>query len=167
VQYNTSSGLVSEIFQPFKLTLSRDRVTEEESKVVILDTTDALLNYPNKIREEDFEGWIQEYGLYFPVPGDFNYISLFSMNDTGETPNKNSTVYCRFGKGKYVYTGLSFFRELPAGVPGATKLFVNLIEDNIEQKEILRIPNEMDSGDKSSSKDLLPDRKQRKKKTKK
>lgn len=133
IQYNTSNGLVSEIFKPFNLKLSRDRVTEEESKVTILDSTVAILNYPNKIRENDFENWVQEYGLYFPVPEDFNYMNLFSMNDTGENPNKNSTLYCKFGKGKYVYTGLSFFRELPAGVPGAIKLFINLMEKNTEE----------------------------------
>lgn len=131
IQYNTSNGLVSEIFKPFNLKLSRDRVTEEESEVTILDSTASILNYPNKITENDFDNWVQEYGLYFPIPEDFNYLSLFSMNDTGESPNKNSTIYCQFGKGKYVYTGLSFFRELPAGVPGAIKLFINLMEDNV------------------------------------
>ena len=151
IQYNTSNGLVSEIFQPFKLKLSRERVTEEESKVTILDSTATILNYPNKIRANDFDNWVQEYGLYFPIPDDFNYLNLFSMNDTGESPNKNSTIYGQFGKGKYVYTGLSFFRELPAGVPGAIKLFINLMEDNQEiKKEQLINNNDLDEKTKNS-----------------
>jgi LmbE family N-acetylglucosaminyl deacetylase len=151
IQYNTSNGLVSEIFQPFKLKLSRDRVTEEESKVTILDSTVTILNYPNKIREIDFDNWVQEYGLYFPIPDDLNFLNLFSMNDTGESPNKNSTIYGQFGKGKYVYTGLSFFRELPAGVPGAIKLFINLMEDNEEiKKEQLINNNDLDEKTKNS-----------------
>jgi LmbE family N-acetylglucosaminyl deacetylase len=138
IQYNTSNGLAAQPPQFFNYEITRERVTEEESKVIIRDTTLDILNYPNKIREEDFEGWVQEYGLYFPLAKDFNFIQPFSMNDTDEKPNLNSVIYCRFGKGKFVYTGLSFFRELPAGVEGATKLFVNLMEDN--SPELLVVP---------------------------
>ena len=135
IQYNTSNGLVAEIPQPYPFKLSRDRITEEESEVTILDTTVSILNFPNKIRKNDFKNWVQEFGLYFPTEIDSRYKRLFSMHDTGESPNENSTIYCEYGKGKYVYTGLSFFRELPAGVEGATKLFVNLMENNKETKK--------------------------------
>ncbi|MCG6959444.1 PIG-L family deacetylase [bacterium BMS3Abin03] len=125
-QYNTSRGLVVNP-GPYNLQLSRDRVTEEDAKVKFLLPNHPLLNFPNKISEKDFEGWIQERGLYFPNVWDNNYDALLEMNDTGETPKDGSLLYTKYDKGIYIYTGLSFFRELPAGVPGAYKLFVNLI----------------------------------------
>jgi len=125
-QYNTSRGLVVNP-GPYNLQLSRDRVTEEDAKVKFLLPNHPLLNFPNKISEKDFDGWIQERGLYFPNVWDNNYDALLEMNDTGESPKDGSLLYAKYGKGIYVYTGLSFFRELPAGVPGAYKLFVNLI----------------------------------------
>jgi hypothetical protein len=151
IQYNTTNGLVAEIPKPFPFKISRDRITEEESDVIILDSTVSILNFPNKIRNEDFKNWVQEFGLYFPTEMDSNYKKLFSMHDTGESPNENSTIYCQFGKGKYVYTGLSFFRELPAGVPGAIKLFINLMEDNEEIKKE-EIKNEESKKEKRKNK---------------
>jgi LmbE family N-acetylglucosaminyl deacetylase len=127
VQYNTNQNLVTTEIGPYPFKISRERVTDESSAVVLLNPKDSLLNFPNKITEKDFRGWIQERGLYFPEEVDSRYKKLLSMHDEGEKPLENSIIYCRFGKGKFVYTGLSFFRELPAGVPGAIRLFANLI----------------------------------------
>ena len=86
-----------------------------------------LLNTPNKISEKDFDGWIQERGLYFATDIDSHYDTIFSCNDPGEKPSKGSVIVTKFGKGYFIYTGLSFFRELPAGVTGAYRLLVNMI----------------------------------------
>ena len=75
----------------------------------------------------DFDGWVQERGLYFTTAADSRYTAILTMNDPGQAPQQGSLIVANYGKGKYVYTGLSFFRELPAGVPGAFRLFVNLI----------------------------------------
>ncbi len=127
VQYNTSIDLQGNRLTPFPLSISRDRVTEEDAEVRILKPDHALLNYPNKITPTDFDGWIQERGLYFPNKWSENFDALLSMNDTGETPKEGSLLAARYGNGYYIYTGLSFFRELPEGVPGAYKLFANLV----------------------------------------
>jgi hypothetical protein len=108
--------------------VSRNRVTEEDAKVNFLNSNHKALHIPNKISEKDFDGWIQERGLYFPSDVDGRYEKLFAMSDTNEKPLDTSVILCRYGKGKYVYTALSFFRQLPAGVPGAYKLLVNLLE---------------------------------------
>jgi LmbE family N-acetylglucosaminyl deacetylase len=127
VQYNTSFATKVEKFSPYPLNLSRDRVTEENSEVRILKPEHQALNYPNKITSDDFNGWVQERGLYFPDKWDPNFEALLSMNDTGEkTAKDGSLLVAKYGNGHYVYTGLSFFRELPEGVPGAYKLFANL-----------------------------------------
>lgn len=133
VQYNTNHALVTEEISPLPLKLSRIRVTEEDSKVNFINPTHSALNYPNKITEKDFEGWIQERGLYFPNEWDSTFESLFSMADTGEEQVEGSVLILPYGKGNYVYTGLSFFRELPAGVPGAYRLIANLL--SLENKE--------------------------------
>lgn len=125
VQYNTSRNV--NIEPPYPIQLSRDRVTDENAEVIIIDENQELLNYPNKITEQDFEGWVQERGLYFPKIWDENYTVLFSMNDKGELPKMGSLLIAKYGKGNYIYTGLSFFRELPAGVSGAYKLFANML----------------------------------------
>lgn len=127
-QYNTNFDMELDLdkIAPYSLTLSRDRVTEENSAVRILKPDHAALNYPNKITAKDFEGWVQERGLYFPDKWDPNFESLLSMNDNGETPRDGSLLIAKYGAGHYVYTGLSFFRELPEGVPGAYRLFANL-----------------------------------------
>lgn len=128
VQYNTSGNdLVMNNFGPYPFKISRERVTDEQAAVTFLKPDAAILQTPNKITAKDFEGWIQERGLYFLTDIDSNYQKLFAMNDKGEKPMDGSLVVCNYGKGRYVYTGLSFFRELPAGVPGAFRLFVNLI----------------------------------------
>lgn len=133
VQYNTNHALVTEEISPLPLKLSRIRVTEEDSKVNFINPTHSALNYPNKITEKDFEGWIQERGLYFPNEWDSTFESLFSMADTGEEQVEGSVLILPYGKGNYVYTGLSFFRELPAGVPGAYRLIANLL--SLKNKE--------------------------------
>ena len=127
IQYNTSRGLKTRTITPYSIELSRDRITDENSKVKMLDIKHPLLNYPNKISLEDFEGWVQERGLYFPKKWDKNFSPLFEMSDPGEQPKRGALLVANYGEGKVVYTGLSFFRQLPAGVPGAYRLFFNLI----------------------------------------
>lgn len=127
VQYNTANGLVTKDLGPYPLTLSRDRVSVEEAEVRFLDPTHEILNTPNKITAKDFEGWVQERGLYFPEEWDNNYTPILSSNDPGEKPNDGVLLVAKYGEGYYIYTGLSFFRELPAGVSGAFRLFANMI----------------------------------------
>lgn len=128
VQYNTNNDyeIDKDKFSPFPMTLSRDRVTEENSEVRILKPDHPVLNYPNKITSKDFEGWVQERGLYFPDTWDSNFEAILSSNDTGEKARDGALLIAKYGEGHYVYTGLSFFRELPEGVSGAYKLFANL-----------------------------------------
>ncbi len=127
-QYNTSNDLEidKDKFSPYPLNISRERVTEENSEVRILMPDHPALNFPNKITAADFSGWVQERGLYFPDKWDPKYDALVSLNDTGEPARNGSVLIARYGTGHYVYTGLSFFRELPEGVAGAYKLFANL-----------------------------------------
>ena len=125
VQYNTNRRV--DVAAPFELKLSRDRVTNEFAEVRVLEKEHSLLNYPNKITPEDFKGWVQERGLYFPGTWSKEYTPILSMNDKGETPKNGSLLIAKYGKGNYIYTGLSFFRELPAGVSGAYKLFANML----------------------------------------
>lgn len=125
-QYNTTGDLVIEP-GVLPLKISRDRVTDENSKVDILKNDHKIFNKPFQISANDFTGWIQERGLYFPNEWDKNYETLLSMNDKGETPKIGSLLVTKYGKGMFVYTGLSFFRQIPAGVEGAIKLFINLL----------------------------------------
>ena len=125
VQYNTDRGV--DVAAPFMLELSNDRVTDESSEVLFLDEAHPILNFPNKITQDDFKGWTQERGLYFPSSWGKEFTPIFSMQDRGESPKKGSLLIAKFGKGNYIYTGLSFFRELPSGVTGAYKLFVNML----------------------------------------
>ena len=127
VQYNTNRGIKVEQLAPYHLKLSRDRVTDENSEVRIMQPSHELLNFPNKITEEDFKGWTQERGLYFPGEWSQNFTPLLSINDKGEVPKLGSLLVAKYGKGYYIYTGLSFFREFPAGVPGAFRLFANML----------------------------------------
>ncbi|QHI35702.1 Mycothiol S-conjugate amidase [Kordia antarctica] len=129
VQYNTNRRLKVEndMLAPYKLQLSRDRVTDEFAAVEIIAKDHSIVNFPNKIEATDFEGWVQERGLYFPNDWAPEFTPILSMNDKGETPKTGSLLVAKYGKGNYIYTGLSFFRELPAGVPGAYKLFTNMI----------------------------------------
>ncbi|MCB0307305.1 MAG: hypothetical protein KDI38_26315, partial [Calditrichaeota bacterium] len=125
-QYNTF-GLVTDDLGPYPLTLSHDRVTLESAAVTFLDSAHPLLNTPNPISAADMEGWVQERGLYFPREWDPAYQPIFAMNDPGEDPKKGSLLYTRYGKGVFIYSGISWFRQLPAGVPGAFRIFVNMI----------------------------------------
>ncbi len=125
VQYNTDRGV--DVAAPFMLKLSNDRVTDESSEVLFLDEAYPILNFPNKITQDDFKDWIQERGLYFPSSWGEEFTPIFSMHDKGESPKKGSLLIAKFGKGNYIYTGLSFFRELPSGVSGAYKLFANML----------------------------------------
>lgn len=127
VQYNTSRDVLTQEIAPYDLTLSRDRVTDENSEVKLLDKNHPVLNSPNKITSKDFEGWVQERGLYFPNKWSKEFTPILSMHDKGESPMKGSLLVAKYGKGYYVYTGLSFFRELPEGVPGAYRLLANIL----------------------------------------
>lgn len=127
VQYNTNRGLVIDGISPFNLSLSRDRVTDENAEVTFLAPEHPVLNTPNKLTKKDFEGWVQERGLYFPGSWDENFTPVLSMYDPGETPKNGSLLVAKYGKGYYIYTGISFFRQFPEAVPGAFRLFANLI----------------------------------------
>ncbi len=132
IQYNVTNPLLVQNIGPYPFKISRDRVTDENVNVRFLEKDHPVLNYPNKITAKDFEGWIQERGLYFLSDADPKYSRILSMNDPGETPKDGSLLVADYGKGRFVYTSLVFFRELPAGIPGAYRLFVNLIT---KQKE--------------------------------
>jgi LmbE family N-acetylglucosaminyl deacetylase len=127
VQYNTSNFIstVKSDIGPLPFKISRDRVTVEEAPVTMEAHT--VFSIPNRITEQDFKGWVQERGLYFASDWDPAYQTPLSMNDPGEKPSKGSLLIAKHGKGYFIYTGLAFFRQLPAGVPGAYRLFVNLI----------------------------------------
>ena len=127
IQYNTTRNLLTKKLTPFYLNLSRDRVTEEDSPVKILTPLHRALNFPHKITSEDFENWVQERGLYFPNKWDKNFIPMLSMNDKNENEKLGSLLIGNHGKGKIIYTGLSFFRQIPSGVIGAYRLLINLI----------------------------------------
>ncbi|PZR19598.1 MAG: LmbE family protein [Flavobacterium psychrophilum] len=127
VQYNTTGDLVTRDIAPYPLRISRDRVTEEDAKVNFLDAKHRVLNYPNKITERDFTGWVQEQGLYYPDEWSKEFTPIFSSHDKGEDAKKGGLLVAKYGKGYYVYTGLSFFRELPEGVSGAYRLMANII----------------------------------------
>ncbi len=126
-QYNTSSDLVVDKIAPLPLKISRTRVTDENAEMRFILPDSPVLNTPNKLTAGDFAGWVQERGLYFPSEWDAAYQAPLSSNDPNEKPADGSLLVAQYGKGYYVYTGLSFFRELPAGVPGAYRLFANLI----------------------------------------
>lgn len=129
VQYNTNSrfGPVNTQIGPYKFNISRDRVTDEFAKVDFTLPQHPALTTPNKITDADFEGWVQERGIYFATEVDSNYAAPLSMADPKEKAQTGSLIIAPYGKGNFVYTGLAFFRQLPAGVPGAYRLFVNLL----------------------------------------
>lgn len=126
VQYNTNRRLGMDI-APLPLKLSRDRITEEDANLKMLDPKHAVFASPNAISEKDFEGWVQERGLYFANEWDEVFTPLLEGHDKGEDNKRGALLVAPYGKGAYVYTGISFFRQLPAGVPGAYRLFVNLL----------------------------------------
>lgn len=127
VQYNTSRGLLTEALGPHPLALGRDRVTVEDAPVTVLVPDHPLLTYPNRITRADFDGWVQERGLYFPSSWDARYDAPLAMQDPGEKTLAGAMLVVRHGQGSYVHTSLAFFRQLPAGVPGALRLFANLL----------------------------------------
>ncbi|TYB74334.1 PIG-L family deacetylase [Bizionia myxarmorum] len=127
VQYNTSRGLVTDELAPYQLELSSDRVTDEFADVKFLAPNHPVLNIPNKITASDFENWTQERGLYFPDSWSKDFTPILSMHDKGESAKKGSLLVAKYGEGYYIYTGLSFFREFPAGVSGAYRLFANIL----------------------------------------
>lgn len=127
VQYNTNRPLLIDQIGPYPFEISRDRVTEENAKVDFINPESKALNYPNKITDSDFDGWIQERGIYFASNVSKEYEKPLRMKDTNGLESDGSLLIANYGKGKFVYTGLVFFRELPAGVPGAYRLFVNLL----------------------------------------
>jgi hypothetical protein len=129
VQYNTRfrENLDSKMFSPYTLNISRDRVTDENAEVRILAPEHPVIKGPNQITSADFDGWEQERGLYFPDKWDEHFTAILSCNDPGESPKDGGLLVAPYGEGWYVYSGLSWFRELPAGVPGAYRLFVNLL----------------------------------------
>jgi len=129
VQYNTSNqiGPIKAKIAPYPFTVSRNRITDENATVNILNPELKIFNYPNKITPSDFEGWVQERSIYHVTDADSNYIKPISMKDPGEKENDGSLAIANYGKGKFIYTGLVFFRELPAGVPGAFRFFANLL----------------------------------------
>jgi len=122
VQYNTSFRLVTEYIAPYQLNLSRDRVTVEGAEVSFLLPEHPVLNTPNKITTADFENWVQERGLYFPNEWDDRYAAVLSSNDPNEPPRNGGLLVAEYGEGHFIYTGYSWFRELPAGVPGAYRV---------------------------------------------
>ena len=127
VQYNTPHSLVTDKIAPFSLKLSNDRVTEENAKITFLAPNHPVLNTPNKITSKDFEGWTQEQGLYYPNEYDAAFTPIISSHDRGESAKDGALLIAPYGKGYYIYTGLSFFRELPEGVAGAYRLLSNMI----------------------------------------
>ncbi|MGE5646260.1 MAG: PIG-L family deacetylase [Acidobacteriota bacterium] len=131
VQYNVldygASAAALAAIGPYPIRISHDRVTVEDAPVAFTDSASPLLHAPNAITAADFAGWIQERGLYFASDWDPRYKTLFESHDPGEPPHAGGTLYTRYGRGVYVFTAYSWFRELPAGVPGAFRVFANLL----------------------------------------
>ncbi|HZZ16994.1 MAG TPA: NEW3 domain-containing protein, partial [Candidatus Sulfotelmatobacter sp.] len=128
VQYNASvPDFNSGHFTPYPAELSRARVSVEEAPVDILAPEDEIFHYPNEITAHDFDDWVQERGLYFMDKWDEHFKPLLASHDPGEDPQKGGLLKAQYGKGIYIYTGYAFFRQLPAGVPGAVRLYVNLL----------------------------------------
>jgi LmbE family N-acetylglucosaminyl deacetylase len=127
MQYNTNQDTTVDQLGIYNFSIANKRVTEENAAVKFLNPNHKLLNFPNKITADDFNGWVQERGAYFPDKWDSAYEPLFEMHDTGEEPLQGSTLYAKYGKGNYIYTPLAFFRQLPAGNVGAARLFLNFL----------------------------------------
>jgi hypothetical protein len=116
---------------PYPFRISGARITDEDAEVKFLNPDHPVLNFPNKITQDDFKGWIQERSIYHATGFDRNkFETIFSMHDPGENNDDGSLIIAKYGKGVFVYTGLVFFRELPAGIPGAYRLMANIIALN-------------------------------------
>jgi hypothetical protein len=126
-QYNRPNDLKTDQLAPYNLKLSGERVTDENAAMTFLAPEHPVLNTPNKITPADFAGWVQERGIYFPNQWDEHFTAILACNDAGEKPLSGSLLVAKYGQGHFIYTGLVFFRELPAGVPGAYRLFANLV----------------------------------------
>jgi hypothetical protein len=126
-QYNRPNGLRTSRLAPYNLRLSDARITDENAPVTFLEPGHPALTTPNKISETDMEGWVQERGIYFPAQWDAHFTQILESADPGERPQKGSLLVAKHGRGHFVYTGLVFFRQLPAGIPGAYRLFANLV----------------------------------------
>jgi len=128
VQYNAATGdFNSGHFTPYPAQLTRTRVSVEQAPVDILAPDDSIFQSPNQITQKDFNGWVQERGLYFMSDWDSHFKPLLASHDPGEAPQEGGLLRARYGKGTYIYTGYAFFRQLPAGVPGAIRLYANLL----------------------------------------
>ncbi len=127
VQYNTADGVLVDRLGPYPFTISRDRVTDEGATMRRLVPGHPLLTAPNRIDDDDFAGWVQERGLYYASPFDPRYETPLSANDPGEPARDGGLLYARHGRGAFIYAAHAFFRQLPAGVPGAYRLFANLV----------------------------------------
>ena len=127
MQYNTNQDTTVDKLGMYNFNIANKRVTEENAAVTFLNPNHKLLNFPNKITADDFKGWVQERGAYFPAQWDAAYEPLFEMHDTDEEPLQGSTLYAKYGKGNFIYTPLAFFRQLPAGNVGAARLFLNFL----------------------------------------
>ena len=128
VQHNTRFGTQVKQIGPYPFNTSgRDRISEEDAPITILMPDHIIFNYPNKITEKDFNGWVQERGLYFAQSWEGKLYPLLSGNDSNEPAKLGGLLYTRYGKGVFIFTAYSWFRQLPAGVPGAYRLFINLI----------------------------------------
>jgi len=127
MQYNRVDNITASKIAPYDLHLSADRVTDEKAPITFLAPQNPLLNRPNKITSADFDNWVQERGLYFPDKWDEHFTPILACNDEGEKPHEGALLIAKYGKGYFIYTGLSFFRQLPAGVPGAYRVLANMI----------------------------------------
>ncbi len=134
VQYERDFAWAGKNYAPYRAQIGSNRpgeplprITDETAAVTFLKPDDPFLNRPNKITAKDFDGWVQERGLYFWTDFDPKYTPLLAMHDAGEKDLNGGLVYTKYGKGTYIYSGLAFFRQLPEGVPGAYRLFVNLL----------------------------------------
>ena len=125
--HNTRFGLSADNIGPYPFSISRDRVSVEEAAVKLLAPDHPILNKPNRISHRDFDSWVQERGLYFADEWDTNYVPILSSNDPGEDPKQGGLLYASYGDGHFIYSGYSWFRQLPAGIPGAYRLFINMI----------------------------------------
>ena len=127
VQHNTRFGFKVDQIGPYLFTVGRDRISEENSPMQMLLPEHQIFNYPNKISSNDFDHWVQERGLYFAKSWDNNFEALLAGNDKGESSKEGGLLYAEYGKGVFMFSAYSMFRQLPAGVPGAYRLFVNII----------------------------------------
>lgn len=140
VQYNTvarrGEGAVGDALAPYPMTSSRNRVSSERAVVTFPNPEHSLLKAPNRITQLDFDGWVQERGLYFMSEWDERYEYIFQCNDPGELPQRGGLLYVPYGQGAFIYTGYSWFRQLPAGVPGAYRIFANLLSTSKLPREL-------------------------------